>query len=68
MALLAYSGPPRDRGPFAPAGRVLDALATVGNTGVMKSFDLLSAGAREADRAAIGMRRRFAIDRPGDAE
>jgi hypothetical protein len=44
-------------GPFAPAGRVLDALATVGNTGVMKSLDLLGAGAREADGAAIGMRR-----------
>ena len=56
------------RGPFAPARRVLDALAPVGNTGVMKSFDLLGAGAREADGAAIGMRRRFPIDRPGDAE
>src|SRR5215468_2870351 len=38
-------------GPFAPAGRVLDALATVGNTGVMKSLDLLGAGARERWRS-----------------
>jgi hypothetical protein len=35
-------------GPFARAGRVLDALATIGNTGVMKGFDLPGAGARVA--------------------
>ena|SRR5215469_7941817 len=56
------------RGPFAPAGRVLDALATVGNTGVMKSLDLFGASARKADGATISIRRRFPIDRPGDAE
>src|SRR5262252_3470653 len=55
-------------GPFAPAGRVLDALAAVGDAGVVERLDLLGAGAGEADGAAIGMARRLAVDRLGDAE
>src|SRR5215468_825890 len=56
------------RGPFAPAGRVLDALAAVGDACVMESLGQLGAGAREADGAAISVRRRLAIDRLGDPE
>src|SRR5215831_18114782 len=56
------------RGTLAPAGRVLDALAAVGDAGVVERLDLLGAGAREADGAAIGMTRRLAVDRLGDAE
>src|SRR5262249_39704318 len=56
------------RDTLAPAGRVLDALAAVGDAGVVERLDLLGAGAGEADGAAIGMRRRLAVDRPGDAE
>src|ERR1017187_8183927 len=56
------------RGAFAPAGWVLDALAAVGDAGVVESPRLLWAGAREADGTAIGVRRRLAVDRLGDAE
>ena len=56
------------RSPFAPAGWVLDALAAVGDAGVVESLDHLGAGAREADGAAISVCRRLAIDRLGDAE
>jgi hypothetical protein len=56
------------RGGLAPAGRVLDALATVGDAGVVESPRLLRAGTREADGTAIGVRRRLAVDRLGDAE
>jgi hypothetical protein len=56
------------RGPLAPAGRVLDALAAVGNARVVERLDLLGAGAGEADGAAVGMARRLAVDRLGDAE
>jgi len=55
-------------GAFAPAARVLDALATVGNAGIVESPRLLRAGAREADGTAIGVGRRLAIDRLGDPE
>src|SRR5215467_481971 len=53
---------------FSPAGRVLDAFAAVGDAGVVESLDQLGTGAREADGAAISVRRRLAIDRLGDAE
>src|SRR5262249_46083976 len=56
------------RGPFAPAGRILDALAAVGDAGVVERLDLLGTGAGEADGAAVGVRRRLAVDRLGDAE
>src|SRR6516165_9306269 len=56
------------RRPFAPAGRVLDALTAVGDAGVVESLGQLGAGAREADGAAVSVRRRLAIDRFGDAE
>src|SRR5215813_9784928 len=56
------------RGPFAPAGRILDALAAVGDAGVVESLDLLGIGAGEADGAAIGVRRCIAVDRLGNAE
>src|SRR5262249_9587286 len=54
-------------GPFAPAGWVLYALAAVGNAGVVEGLGYLGAGAGEADGAPIGVRRRLAIDRIGDA-
>src|ERR1700732_2391050 len=54
--------------PFAPARRILDAFAAVSDAGVVESLGLLGVGTREADGAAIGMRRRLAIDRLGDAE
>src|ERR1043166_1319428 len=56
------------RGAFAPAGRVFDALAAVGDAGVVESLGLLGAGAGEADGAAVGVRCRLAVDRLGDAE
>src|SRR5262249_39896823 len=56
------------RGPFAPAGRVLDALAAVGDAGVVERLDLLGTGAGKADGAAVGVRRRPAVDWLGDAE
>jgi len=56
------------RDTLAPAGRVLDALAAAGDAGVVERLDLLGTGAGEADGAAIGMRRRLAVDRLGDAE
>src|SRR5581483_10409614 len=55
-------------GAFAPAGRVLDALAAVGDAGVVEGFHLLRAVAGEADGAAVGVRRSLAVDRLGDAE
>src|SRR5579862_4622429 len=55
-------------GVFTPAGRVLDALAAIGDAGVVESSHLFRVGAREADGAAIGVRRRLAVDRVGDAE
>jgi hypothetical protein len=55
-------------GAFAPAGRVLDALAAIGYAGVVERPRLLRAGARETDGTAIGVRRRLAVDRLGDAE
>src|SRR5437763_6845128 len=54
--------------PFAPAGRILDALATARDTGVVESLGELGGGAREADGAAVGVRRHIAVDRRGDAE
>src|SRR5579859_4059265 len=47
------------RSHFAPAGRILDAAAAVGDPGVVESLDLLGVGARETDGAAIGVRRRI---------
>src|SRR5579871_1474730 len=56
------------RGRFAPTGRILDALAAIGDAGVVEGSDVLRAVAGEADRAAISVRRRVAVDRLGDAE
>ena len=53
---------------LTPAGRILDALAAVRDGGIVERLDLLRAVAAEADRAAIGMRSRLAIDRLGEAE
>ena len=53
---------------FAPAGWILDALAAVGDAGVVECLDLLGAGTGEADGAAVGMTRVLAVDRLGDAE
>src|SRR5581483_9643091 len=53
---------------LAPAGRILDALAAVGDAGVVKGLHLLRTRARKTDRAAIGMASGSAIDRLGDAE
>src|ERR1041384_5527277 len=53
---------------LAPAGRVLDALAAISDTGIVEGLRLLRARAREADGSSIGMRRGVAIDRLGDAE
>src|SRR5580704_16665969 len=55
-------------GAFTPAGRVLDALAAIGYAGVVERPRLLRAGTRETDGTAIGVRRRLAVDRLGDAE
>jgi hypothetical protein len=41
------------RGPFAPAGRVLDAFAAVGDARVVEGLDLLGVGARETDGAPL---------------
>src|SRR5205814_5018756 len=56
------------RGPFAPAGRVLDALAAIGDAGIMEGLRLLGTVAREADGAAVGVCRHVAIDRLGEGE
>src|SRR6185312_6937210 len=56
------------RGALAPAGRILDAFAAIGHARIVERLDQLGAGATEADGAAIGARRRIAIDRLGDAE
>src|ERR1041385_6537762 len=53
---------------LAPARRVLDALAAVGDTGVVEGLGLLGARAREADGPAVRVRRGIAVDRLGDAE
>src|SRR5579872_1946542 len=55
-------------GIFTPAGRLLDALATIGDAGVVERPHLLGAGADEANGTAIGVRRRLAVDRLGDAQ
>src|SRR5262249_2250410 len=56
------------RGPCPPPGGVLGAFPAVGDAGVVERLDLFGAGAGEADGAAIGMARRLAVDRLGDAE
>src|SRR5271169_965537 len=56
------------RRPFAPTRRILDALATIGDTSVVEGPGFLGAVAREANSAAVGVRRRGLIDWLGDAE
>src|SRR5437764_13768668 len=53
---------------FAPAWRVLDALAPIGNAGVVESLDLLGVGARESNCSTVGVCRRLTINRLRDAE
>jgi hypothetical protein len=50
-------------GPLAHAGRVLDRGAAIGDPGFVPGRGLVRAAHREADRAAIGMAGRLAIDR-----
>ena len=53
---------------FAQARRVFTGGAAMGDRDVVKRLDLLGRVALEANRAAIGDRRRFAVDGLGDAE
>jgi hypothetical protein len=55
-------------GPLAHARRVLDRGAAIGNPGFVPGRGLFRAAHREANRAAIGMAGRLAIDRFGDHE
>src|SRR6516225_732384 len=55
-------------GPLAHAGRVFDRRAAIRDTGFVPCLGLLGIAHREADRAAIGMAGRLAIDRLGHHE
>src|SRR5215470_3687647 len=54
------------RGPFAPAGRIFDALAPVGHARVVESLDFLGTVAGKANGSAVGVGRCLAIDRLRD--
>ena len=53
---------------LAPTGRILDALAAVGDASVVEGLHLLGAVTGEADGAAVGVCRDLAVNRFGDAE
>src|SRR5215468_7189008 len=53
---------------LSPARRILDALASVGNAGVVKCFHLLGAVASKADGATVGVGRGIAVDGHADRE
>jgi len=53
---------------LSPTRRILDALASVRDAGIMEGLDLLRAVTGEADGAAVGVGRHLTVDRFGNSK